>query len=398
MFHVLSDLEKHASAGHIVFVRGDLNVPMTDGVITDTTRLERLAPTLQFLSKMGLKIGVLSHFGRPKGEKVANLSLRPVADGLARVLDMPVSFVDDCIGDMVHHAFNTAQNGAIFVLENTRFYAGEEANDIHFAQQMADIADYFVNDAFSVSHRAHASTHALATLRPAFAGFNMQAELDALSSALDNPARPVMAIVGGSKVSSKLDVLLHLVKRVDILVIGGGMANTFLHAQGTHIGASLCETDLADTARNILDTARQNDCEIILPTDACVSDHITHGNKARHKPITHIAPTDMILDIGPQSTATIVEKIGTCKTLIWNGPLGAFEFSPFETSTMVVCDAVVARTQSGDVISVGGGGDTVSALAMAGAKDKVTYVSTAGGAFLEWMEGKTLPGVEILRK
>ncbi len=396
MFNTVSDLKKIAKSGQIVLLRGDLNVPVVAGVVRDTTRLQRLVPTVRALSAMGVKIGILSHFGRPKGDKNPSLSLRPVADSLAKILSVPVAFCADCIGDSVRSVFEKLPDGGVAVLENTRFYKGEETNDMAFAQQLTAGADYFVNDAFSVSHRAHASTHAIATLIPAFAGLQMQAELDALSSALDTPARPVMAIVGGAKVSSKIDVLRHLVTRVDILVIGGGMANTFLYAQGVHIGASLCEKDLTDTAQQILQAAQNTDCDIVLPTDVCVADDIKKGDTARNKPITHINDTDMILDVGVQSTDAIIAKIAMCKTLIWNGPLGAFEFAPFETSTMAVCDAVVACTQQGTLISVAGGGDTVSALAMAGVKQQLSYVSTAGGAFLEWMEGKQLPGVAIL--
>lgn len=397
MFNVLADLQKNATAGQVVIVRGDLNVPIQDGIVTDITRLERLAPTVTALSDMGLKVAVISHFGRPKGQKNPEMTLKPVAEKLASVLGVPVVFCPDCIGESVKQTFDNLNNGGVVVLENLRFYVGEEKNNSDFAEKLATGVDYYVNDAFSVSHRAHASIHAVATIRPAYAGLNMQAELMALSSALDTPAHPVCAIVGGAKISSKLAVLGNLVKKVDKLVIGGGMANTFLYAQGISVGASLCEQDLMDTAQEILKSAKQNNCEIILPTDACVSDHITNGARAKYKPITHIAPMDMILDIGPESTATIIEKIAECKTLIWNGPLGAFEFTPFAQATMAVCKAVVTQTESGNLISVGGGGDTVSALGMANAKDKVTYISTAGGAFLEWMEGKSLPGVEILR-
>ena len=398
MFNTLADLQKIAMAGQVVLVRGDLNVPTQDGIVTDTTRLERLAPTLNALSKMRVKIAIISHFGRPKGQKNPNMTLQPVAESLAGVVKMPVVFCADCIGERVQHTLKHLDNGGVAVLENVRFYTGEETNDHNFATQLAQGVDYYVNDAFSVSHRTHASTHAIATLRPAYAGLNMQAELEALSSALDSPARPVCAIVGGSKVSSKLAVLINLVKKVDTLIIGGGMANTFLYAQGLSVGASLCEKDLADTARKILTSAQQQGCKVILPTDACISDHITNGLRAKYKSVSTIADMDMILDMGPKSTATVIAEIAACKTLIWNGPLGAFEFPPFEQATMAVCKAVVSQTQSGNLISVGGGGDTVSALSMAGAKDKVTYVSTAGGAFLEWMEGKSLPGVEILRK
>ncbi len=395
---MFNTIESLTAKSKLVILRGDLNVPITDGKISDVTRLERLKPTIELLSSKGAKVVVVSHFGRPKGKKNIEMTLKPIAESLSVVLNKDVLFVDDCIGESVSSALSNLQDGDVAVLENLRFYKGEEENDKEFAKQLANGFDIYVNDAFSVSHRSHASTDGIADLLPAYAGLNMQAELEALSSSLEKPKTPVIAIVGGSKVSTKLDVLNNLVKKVDKIVIGGGMANTFLYGQGINIGKSLCEKDLSETVKQIIASAELNDCEIILPSDAMVSDDINNGKNAVEKNISEISENDMILDIGNKSTNDIIKKIKDCKTLIWNGPVGAFEFSPFEQGTKKIAETVAKLTKSGDLVSVAGGGDTVSALAMANAKDDLSYVSTAGGAFLEWMEGKELPGVKKLIK
>lgn len=394
MFNTLSDFNPQSKR---VFVRGDLNVPMADGKVSDTTRLERLAPTIKALTEKGGRVIVLSHFGRPKGIKNPEMTLKPVADALGEVLGSPVVFASDCIGENAKSVIDSLSDGDVCVLENVRFYAGEEQNDINFAKAIAENGDVYVNDAFSVSHRAHATTQGIATILPAYAGLNMQAELDALTSALSEPECPVMAIVGGSKVSTKLDVLTNLVSKVDKLIIGGGMANTFLYARGVNVGASLCEKELVTTAKNIMDMAEKEDCEIIFPTDVMVAGDIKDGMNAVEKNVNSVSGDEMILDIGSQSTAEIVSKLQGCRTLIWNGPVGAFEFSPFEKGTLTIAQAVAEQVQAGKLIAVGGGGDTVASLDMAGVKEKLTFVSTAGGAFLEWMEGKELPGIEILK-
>jgi len=395
---MFNTIESLTAKSKLVILRGDLNVPITDGKISDVTRLERLKPTIELLSSKGAKVVVVSHFGRPKGKKNIKMTLKPIAESLSVVLNKDVLFVDDCIGESVLSVLSNLQDGDVAVLENLRFYKGEEENDKEFAKQLANGFDIYVNDAFSVSHRSHASTDGIADLLPAYAGLNMQAELEALSSSLEKPKTPVIAIVGGSKVSTKLDVLNNLVKKVDKIVIGGGMANTFLYGQGINIGNSLCEKDLSETVKQIIASAELNDCEIILPSDAMVSDDINNGKNAVEKNISEISENDMILDIGTKSTNDIIKKIKDCKTLIWNGPVGAFEFSPFEQGTKKIAETVAKLTKSGDLVSVAGGGDTVSALAMANAKDDLSYVSTAGGAFLEWMEGKELPGVKKLIK
>ena len=395
---MFNTIESLTAKSKLVILRGDLNVPITDGKISDVTRLERLKPTIELLSSKGAKVVVVSHFGRPKGKKNIEMTLKPIAESLSVVLNKDVLFVDDCIGESVLSALSNLQDGDVAVLENLRFYKGEEENDKEFAKQLANGFDIYVNDAFSVSHRSHASTDGIADLLPAYAGLNMQAELEALSSSLEKPKTPVIAIVGGSKVSTKLDVLNNLVKKVDKIVIGGGMANTFLYGQGINIGNSLCEKDLSETVKQIIASSELNDCEIILPSDAMVSDDINNGKNAVEKNISEISENDMILDIGTKSTNDIIKKIKDCKALIWNGPVGAFEFSPFEQGTKKIAEIVAKLTKSGDLVSVAGGGDTVSALAMANAKDDLSYVSTAGGAFLEWMEGKELPGVKKLIK
>lgn len=392
-YRTLDDLKVD---GQRVLVRGDLNVPMADGAVTDATRLERLLPTLTELSDRGARVIVLSHFGRPKGERQDEMSLRPVADALGALLERDVAFADDCIGQTAETVVNSLASGDVAVLENLRFHPGEEENDPVFARELAELGDLFVNDAFSAAHRAHASTDQLAHLLPNAAGRQMQAELDALTAALENPERPVAAVVGGAKVSSKLAVLGHLVDKVDMLVIGGGMANTFLHAKGIEIGASLCEPDLADTAREIMSKAERAECEIVLPIDAVVAADLKAGGDCQTCSIDSVPHTKMILDVGPASIADLERRLKECKTVVWNGPLGAFEIEPFNVGTNRVAAAAADLTQAGKLVSVAGGGDTVAALNGAGATEKFTYVSTAGGAFLEWLEGKVLPGVKVL--
>ena len=383
-------------AGRTVLVRADLNVPMADGLITNSERLDRLVPGLRDLLDRGARVVLMSHFGRPKGQVVPAMSLAPVAPALQAVLDRPLSFVDEAIGAKVESAVAKLGNGEVLLLENLRFHSGEEANDPTFARQLAALGDLYVNDAFSAAHRAHASTHGLAKMLPAYAGTLMHAELSALELALGMPDRPVLAIVGGAKVSSKFDLLFNLVTKVDYLVIGGGMANTFLHAKGVAVGASLCEPDLADRALEVLDRASSLGCQVLLPSDVIVAPGIDQGDQARTLELAEIGASDMILDFGPQSTQAITSVVERAKTLIWNGPLGAFEFDPFDAATNAVAQAVAAETRNGTLQSVAGGGDTVGALAKAGVLGDLTYVSTAGGAFLEWMEGRELPGVAAL--
>jgi phosphoglycerate kinase len=382
--------------GKRVLVRADLNVPVKDGKVTDATRIERLAPTIKDLCARGAKVVVLSHFDRPKGKRVPEMSLKAVQPALAQAIGKDVVFADDCIGPEAAQVVNALQPGQVALLENLRYHNGEEANDAAFIKSLAALGDLYVNDAFSAAHRAHASTEGLAHVLPAYAGRQMQAELEALTAALENPKKPVMAIVGGSKISTKLDVLNNLVAKVQVLVIGGGMANTFLNAQGVNIGKSLCEKDLADTARSILESAKKHGCEIFLPSDAVVAEGLKEGVATEICDINAVPADKMILDVGPASSAALQTKLGGCKTLLWNGPLGAFEIKPFEKATFAAAQHVAALTQSGKLISVAGGGDTVAALNASGMGDKLTYVSTAGGAFLEWMEGKELPGVAAL--
>ena len=393
MFKTLDDFDP---AGKRVLVRVDLNVPMADGRVSDLTRLERIAPTLTELADKGAKVIALSHFGRPKGKRVADMSLRPVAEALGAVLHRPVAFAEDCIGAEAAKAVAALQPGGILVLENLRYHDAEEADDPAFAASLAALGDIYVNDAFSAAHRAHASTFGLAKLLPAYAGRNMQAELEALNAALGTPKRPVMAVVGGAKVSSKLAVLGHLVDKVDYLVIGGGMANTFLHALGTDIGRSLCEPDLAPTAREILGKADAAGCRVVLPTDAVTAREFKAGAPTDIVRVAGVAPDAMILDVGPDSIAGLVGLVGKVRTVLWNGPLGAFEIPPFDAGTNAVAEAVAKAAAAGTLTAVAGGGDTVAALAHAGAVDRFTYVSTAGGAFLEWLEGRDLPGVAAL--
>ncbi len=385
-------------AGKRVLLRADLNVPMKDGQVTDATRIERLVPTVRDLTARGAKVVVLSHFDRPKGKRVPSMSLAPLAPVLGKLLGQPVAFADDCIGPAAARVVDGLKPGDVALLENLRYHAGEEANDGAFIKDLAALGDIYVNDAFSAAHRAHASTEGLAHLLPAYAGLQMQAELEALTAALEHPKKPVMAIVGGAKISTKLDVLNHLTGKVDVLVIGGGMANTFLNAQGVDVGKSLCERDLADTARDILKNAKAKGCEILLPTDAVVADAFKAGAASAVCDIKAVPADKMILDVGPASIKALEAKLETCKTLLWNGPLGAFEIQPFDKATVAVAHKAAELTLAGKLISVAGGGDTVAALNAAGVTDKLTYVSTAGGAFLEWMEGKDLPGVKALNR
>ncbi|ABC21026.1 phosphoglycerate kinase [Rhodospirillum rubrum] len=393
-FKTIDDLDVN---GKRVLVRADLNVPIRDGVVTDTTRIDRSAETILALASRGACVVVCSHFGRPKGKRVPEMSLRPIVEPLSRALGgVPVAFAEDCVGPAAELVVNGLAPGEVALLENLRFHDEEEKNDPAFAQKLADLCDLYVNDAFSSAHRAHASTEYIARLVPAAAGRLMQAELEALGKALDNPERPVAAIVGGAKVSTKLELLGNLVSKVDMIIIGGGMANTFLFAQGIEIGASLCEKDMADTARAILEKAAAAKCEIVLPIDAVVASAFKEGAENHVVAIDAVPADKMILDVGPQTAQAVIAKLGECKTLVWNGPFGAFEIKPFDAATNTVAQAAAQATAEGRLLTVAGGGDTVSALANAGVEDKFSYVSTAGGAFLEWLEGKTLPGVAAL--
>jgi phosphoglycerate kinase len=382
--------------GKRVLLRVDLNVPMEQGRVTDTTRLDRIAPTIAEIADKGGKAILLAHFGRPKGPDAKD-SLKPVAAELAKVLGRPVAFADDCIGDVAQKAVAAMKNGDILCLENTRFHKEEEKNDPAFVAELAKLGDIWVNDAFSAAHRAHASTEGLGHKLPAYAGRTMQAELEALNKALEAPTKPVIAIIGGAKVSTKIDLLENLVSKVDALVIGGGMANTFLHAQGVNVGKSLAEKDLAATALRILDKAQAANCAIILPVDATVAFHFAANAPSHAYGLDAIPADGMILDVGPQSVERVHSAIDDAATLVWNGPLGAFELTPFDRGTVVAAKHAAARTKAGKLVSVAGGGDTVAALNQAGVAGDFSYVSTAGGAFLEWMEGKPLPGVEVLR-
>ena len=386
-------LDGVAVAGRRVLLRADLNVPVHDGTISDLTRIERLTPTIRELSAAGAKVILCSHFGRPDGKTVAALSLAPVAAALGQVLGRRVGFAPDCIGPAAAAAVAAMEPGDVLVLENTRFHPGEEANDPGFARALAGLADLYVNDAFSTAHRAHASTEGVAHLLPAYAGRLMQAELEALHAALGNPTRPVAAVVGGAKVSTKLDLLGHLIGRVDALVIGGAMANTFLAAQGLPVGRSLQEPELHATARTILDRAG---AALLLPTDVVVATALAPGVATRIVPVAAVGRDEMILDLGPASVAALAARLPGWRTLVWNGPLGAFETPPFDAGTTALARAVASATAAGTLRSVAGGGDTVSALRAAGVVDRFSYVSTAGGAFLEWMEGRVLPGVAAL--
>ena len=389
-------LDQADVSGKRVLVRVDLNVPTENGKVTDATRIERQAPTINEIADKDGKAILLSHFGRPKGPDPSQ-SLRPVAQEVARVLGRPVAFAEDCIGEKAAAAVAAMKPGDILCLENTRFHKGEEKNDAAFVAELAKLGDLWVNDAFSAAHRAHASTEGLGHVLPGYAGRSMQAELDALGKALDAPQRPVAAIVGGAKVSSKLDLLGNLIAKVNVLIIGGGMANTFLAAQGKAVGKSLCEHDLAPTARDILAKAKTQGCEIVLPIDAVVAKEFKANAPSRVVSVDAVGADEMILDIGPRSIEHAVSVLARVKTLVWNGPFGAFEMEPFDNGTIEAAEAAAELTAAGKLVSVAGGGDTVAALNAAGVTERFTYVSTAGGAFLEWMEGKALPGVEVLR-
>jgi phosphoglycerate kinase len=383
--------------GKRVLVRVDLNVPTADGMVTDTTRIERVKPTITELSDKGAKVILLAHFGRPKGGPDPEFSLKHVAVATADIVGRPVAFVEDCVGEKVAGAIFAMKPGDITLLENTRFHKGEEKNDPAFTAELAKNGDIYVNDAFSAAHRAHCSTEGLAQLLPSFAGRTMQAELEALEQGLGNPARPVVAIVGGAKVSTKLDLLLNLVKKVDMLVIGGGMANTFLAARGTDVGKSLCEHDLADTAKKIMIEAASSNCALVLPVDGVVAREFKAGAASETVDVANVPHDAMILDLGPKTIEAVNRAIDRAATLVWNGPIGAFEIAPFDKATVAAAKHAAMRTKEGGLISVAGGGDTVAALNHANVADDFTYVSTAGGAFLEWMEGKPLPGVEVLK-
>ncbi|MGI6856555.1 phosphoglycerate kinase [Mesorhizobium sp. 1B3] len=383
--------------GKRVLVRVDLNVPVADGKVTDATRIERVAPTITELSDKGAKVVLLAHFGRPKDGPTPEFSLEPIARATAEVIGRPVGFAADCIGEQAATAVGAMKDGDVLLLENTRFHKGEEKNDPSFAEALAKNGDIYVNDAFSAAHRAHASTEGLARILPAFAGRTMQAELEALEKGLGNPARPVIAIVGGAKVSTKIDLLMNLVKKVDALVIGGGMANTFLAARGTKVGKSLCEHDLAQTAKQIMIEAATAGCAIILPSDGVVAREFKAGAANETVAIDAVPEDSMILDVGPKTVEAVAQWIDRAATLVWNGPLGAFEIEPFDKATVAAAKHAAERTRDGKLVSVAGGGDTVAALNHAGVADDFTYVSTAGGAFLEWMEGKELPGVQVLK-
>jgi phosphoglycerate kinase len=382
--------------GKRVLVREDLNVPLKDGRVTDATRIERAVPTLRELSDKGAKVIVLSHFGRPKGKPDPAFSLRPLVEPLSRALGKPVAFANDCVGPEAERVVGGVKPGDVALLENLRFHPEEEANDIGFARKLAALGDLYVNDAFSASHRAHASIEALARLLPAAAGQLMQAELEALSAALETPERPVAALVGGAKVSTKLDLLNNLVRKVNALAIGGAMANTLLFARGIEIGKSLSERDMVETARGVLAKASEAGCEILLPVDAVVARELKPNAATETVAIGSVPKDAMILDIGPRTVAAIGAKLEACRTLVWNGPLGAFETPPFERGTVAVARRVAELTRAKRLLSIAGGGDTVAALAQAGVTADLTYVSTAGGAFLEWLEGRELPGVAVL--
>jgi phosphoglycerate kinase len=383
-------------AGKTVLVRVDFNVPMKDGAVTDATRIDRALPTIQELSKKCAKVLLLSHYGRPKGKVDPALTLVPVAKALGDRLGGPVDFAEDCIGDAVRNVVKNMLDGDVALLENTRFHPGEEKNDPDFAAALAKNADIYVNDAFSAAHRAHASTEAVAHLLPSAAGRAMERELDYLKAALSEPVRPLMAVVGGAKVSSKIELLLNLVGKADILAVGGAMANTFLFAQGKSVGKSLCEPDLADMAREIMAQAQAKNCELVLPVDVVVAKEFKEDADREVASVDAVKADDMILDLGPETVDLIAEKIEAAKTLVWNGPLGAFETRPFDTATVEAARFAARRVKEAGLVAVAGGGDTVAALNHAQAARDFTYISTAGGAFLEWLEGKTLPGVAAL--
>ncbi len=382
--------------GKRVLVRADLNVPVKDGKVGDATRIERFLPTVEDLAGRGAKVIVLAHFGRPDGQRVSKMSLKPIAEAMTVMRGKPVGFGEDCIGEAAKAAVGAMRDGDVVVLENTRFHAGEEENEAGFTKALAAQGDLYVNDAFSCAHRAHASTEGLAHVLPAYAGAQMMAEITALRTALENPQRPVMAIVGGSKVSTKIPVLTNLSRRVQHLVIGGGMANTFLLAGGVKIGKSLAEPDFVATVAEIKAAAKAAGCTIHIPVDAVLATKLEAGVAPRTAGLDAVGADEMILDIGPKSVATITAALSQCRTLLWNGPVGAFEIAPFGAGTFAIAKEAARLTMAGTLVSVAGGGDTVAALNMAGVADSLTYVSTAGGAFLEWLEGRELPGVAAL--
>ena len=383
-------------AGKRALVRVDINVPMADGQVTDDTRLRAILPTVAKLRAGGAKVILLAHFDRPKGKRVPEMSLAPLAAPLAGLVGAPVAFAGDCIGPAAKAAVDAMKDGDVLLLENTRFHAGEEKNDLDFAKALAANGDLYVNDAFSAAHRAHASTEGLAHLLPAYAGEQMRLELTALDKALGDPERPVLGIVGGSKVSTKLDLLRNLVTKLDKLAIGGGMANTFLYAQGHDVGASYCEKELAETAREIIRLAGQHNCKLFLPIDIVVAEKLAPGAAARVRALGAIDDEERILDAGPETVERLCRAMANSKTLIWNGPLGVFEIPPFDKGTVTAARYAADLAKAGKLVAVAGGGDTVAALNAAGCADDFTFVSTAGGAFLEWMEGKELPGVAAL--
>ena len=394
-FHTLDDMD---FAGKTALVRVDINVPVENGQVTDATRIERIVPTITHITGAGGKVALLAHFGRPKGQPVPEMSLGQLVPALEAALGQPVGFAENCIGGPAKRAVAAMEAGHVVLLENTRFHEGEEKNDKLFSASLAALGDIYVNDAFSAAHRAHASTEGLAQLLPSCAGRLMEAELKALEAALGAPERPVAAVVGGAKVSTKLDLLSNLITKVDHLIIGGGMANTFLVAKGVEIGKSLAERDMADTARDIMDKAAQSGCTLHLPLDIVVAREFAAGAAHDTLPVGDCPPDAIILDAGPETVAAITGIFGQCKTLVWNGPLGAFEIAPFDAATVAAAQQAAQLTEAGDLVSVAGGGDTVAALNKAGVSDRFSYISTAGGAFLEWMEGKQLPGVAALEQ
>ncbi|HEX4193836.1 MAG TPA: phosphoglycerate kinase [Stellaceae bacterium] len=393
-FHTLDDLNVR---GKKVLLRADLNVPVKDGRVTDATRIERLAPTIRELADKGARVIVMSHFGRPENGPDPKLSLKPLIEPLAKAVGRPVAFAEDCVGAPAQRVVDALKDGDVALLENTRFHAEEEKNTPAFAKQLAALGDLYVNDAFSAAHRAHASTEGVAHYLPSAAGRLMQQELEALHAALGAPKRPVAAIVAGAKVSTKLQLLDFMLKKVQVLVIGGAMANTLLLAEGKKVGRSLVEKDMLDAARKILADARSASCELILPVDAVVAAELKPGVATQTVSIDAVPDDQMILDIGPQSVAAIAKRLEQCPTLVWNGPVGAFETKPFDAGTVALARRVAELTQAGKMLSVAGGGDTVAALHEAGVIEKLSYVSSAGGAFLEWLEGRDLPGVAALK-
>jgi phosphoglycerate kinase len=392
-FKTLDDLD---GAGRTVLVRLDLNVPMKDGRVTDRTRIERSLPTVRELCDAGAKVVILSHLGRPKGRRESSMSLQPVAEALGEALGARVAFAEDCVGAPAEMAVRELEPGGVVLLENLRFHEGEEKNDPGFADALAALGEVYVNDAFSCSHRAHASVVGLAERLPAYAGRLMQAELEALQKALTKPERPVAAVVGGAKISTKLDLLGNLIERADMLILGGGMANTFLLAKGTGIGRSLAEADMVDTARRIMSRAGERGCDVVLPSDGRTAKEFREDQEAGVHPVEETPEDAMILDIGPDSERYFMHRLNNARTVVWNGPLGAFELPPFDQGTSAVAEHVAWQTREHGLLSVAGGGDTLAALRHAGVLDDFSFASTAGGAFLEWLEGKELPGVKAL--